>query len=51
VARLDAVFADGVCDWTKPGVGQQAAISPLTFAAGPGGQPLPSAPAQQSRTD
>jgi uncharacterized tannase-like protein DUF6351 len=47
--RLDAVFPDGVCDWTKPGVGQQEAISPLTFAAGPGGQPLPPAPVQVSR--
>ncbi len=44
VARLRAAFPEGVCDWTKPGVGQQEAISPLTFAAGPGGQPLPPAP-------
>jgi hypothetical protein len=42
--RLQEAFPDGVCDWTKPGVGQQEAISPLTFAAGPGGQPLPPAP-------
>jgi hypothetical protein len=42
--RLNAVFAAGVCDWSKPGVGQQAALSPLTFKAGPGGQPLPPAP-------
>jgi hypothetical protein len=44
VARLHAAFPEGVCDWTRPGVGQQEAISPLTFAAGPGGQPLPPAP-------
>lgn len=44
LARLQAVFAGGVCDWSKPGVGQQEAVSPLTFAAGPGGQPLPPAP-------
>ena len=44
LARLQAVFNTGVCDWSKPGVGQQEAISPLTFAAGPGGQPLPPAP-------
>ena len=50
LARLNAVFPNGVCDWTKPGVGQQEATSPLTFAAGPGGQPLPPAPVQQSRT-
>ena len=45
LARLQAVFVDGVCDWTKPGVGQQAAVSPLTFSAGPGGVPLGDAPA------
>ncbi len=49
LARLNAVFPGGVCDWTKPGVGQQEAISPLTFAAGPGGQPLPPAPVQVTR--
>jgi len=42
--RLAAVFPGGVCDWTKPGVGQQDPISPLTFTAGPGGAPLPAAP-------
>ena len=42
-ARLAAVFPNGVCDWTKPGVGQTNAI-PTTFANGPGGQPLPPAP-------
>ncbi len=44
LARLAAVFPDGVCDYTKPGVGQQPAISPLDFSAGPGGVPLPPAP-------
>jgi hypothetical protein len=43
-ARLNAVFAGGVCDWSKPGVGQQDPISPLTFTAGPGGVLLPAAP-------
>ena len=43
-ARLRNAFPDGVCDWNLPGVGQQEAISPLTFAAGPGGVPLPPAP-------
>ena len=47
--RLNAAFPGGVCDWSKPGVGQQDAISPLTFAAGPGGVPLPPAPTAQSR--
>lgn len=45
--RMQAVFADGVCDWSKPGVGQQAAVGPLTFVAGPGGVPLPPAPVSQ----
>ena len=47
LARLNAVFPSGVCDWSKPGVGQQDPISPLTFAAGPGGQPLGPAPVSQ----
>jgi len=42
--RLNAVFPTGVCDWSKPGVGQQPAVSPLSFKAGPGGVPLPQAP-------
>lgn len=41
--RLNVVFAGGVCDWSKPGVGQQPSAS-LTFQAGPLGQPLPPAP-------
>ena len=44
LTRLYSTFADGVCDWSKPGVGQQPAKSPLTFAAGPGGRPLGRAP-------
>jgi len=46
--RLAAVFTGGVCDWSQPGVGQQAAQSPLTFVAGPGGTPLPPAPRAES---
>ena len=42
--RLQAVFTGGICDWSKPGVGQEAAVSPLTFSAGPGGAALPAAP-------
>ncbi len=45
LARLQQVFATGVCDWTKPGVNQQPANSPLTFEAGAGGKPLGPAPA------
>ena len=48
LARLHAVFPDGVCDWSLPGVGQQPAASPLTFVDGPGGEPLPPAPISQS---
>jgi hypothetical protein len=40
LGRLYAAFPNGVCDWSKPGVGQQAAVSPLTFENGPGGVPL-----------
>ena len=43
-ARLQAAFPGGVCDWSLPGVGQQPAVSPLTFSGGPGGVPLPPAP-------
>ena len=48
-ARLQAVFTDGVCDWSKPGVGQQTAISPLSFRAGAGGSALPAAPVSAMR--
>ncbi|MFK7962558.1 MAG: DUF6351 family protein [Burkholderiaceae bacterium] len=40
LSRLQAVFDQGVCDWSQAGVGQQAAVSPLTFTNGPGGEPL-----------
>lgn len=43
-ARLQATFASGVCDWSKPGVGQTGPTGPLTFKAGPGGQPLGAMP-------
>jgi Tannase-like family of unknown function (DUF6351) len=43
--RLQTVFAEGVCDFTKPGVGQQPPSAPwLTFMSGPGGTPLGSPP-------
>ena len=44
LARLRAVFTTGVCDWTRPGIGQQDAVAPLTFRAGPGGAALGPAP-------
>ena len=40
LARLQAVFPDGVCDWTKPGVEQRPAVANLTFEDGPGGKRL-----------
>ena len=46
--RLKKAFPDGVCDFTRPGVGQQAAIGPLDFSAGPGGTVFPELPAPPS---
>ena len=43
-ARLAAVFPDGVCDWTKPGVSQVASNGGTTFKSGPGGEPLGETP-------
>jgi hypothetical protein len=48
ITRLANVFTTGVCDWSKPGVKQQPAVSPLDFTAGPGGVPLPAAPASHA---
>jgi uncharacterized tannase-like protein DUF6351 len=47
-ARLGAVFTAGVCDWSKPGVGQQPAVSPRDFSAGPGGVPIGAAPVSKA---
>jgi hypothetical protein len=49
MARLRAVFPHGVCDFGRPGVGQQPARSPLDFSAGPGGVPLPAPPRSRER--
>jgi hypothetical protein len=43
-ARLRAVFPNGVCDWSQPGVNQVPFAGPLTFQHGPGGEPLGPAP-------
>lgn len=48
LARLSTVFAGGVCDYSKPGVGQQAPVSPLDFTAGAGGQPFPARPVSRA---
>ena len=42
-ARLQGIFATGVCDWSKAGVGQQRSSGWYTFATGTG-VPLPAAP-------
>ena len=45
-AMLQATFPAGVCDYSKPGVAQQGPKATwLTFANGPGGEPLGAAPA------
>ena len=44
LTRMQNTFSSGVCDWSKSGVGQQDAVSPLTFATGAGGTAIPAAP-------
>jgi len=39
-ARLQAAFPDGVCDWTRPGIDQQATIPWATYRYGTGPRPL-----------
>jgi hypothetical protein len=41
---LQQAFPDGVCDWSQPPVGWQSSIPWLTFAGGPGGDPVGPAP-------
>ena len=38
--RLTATFPDGVCDYTKPSIGEQPVVGWLTYATAPGGTPL-----------
>lgn len=49
VARLQATFPSGVCDWSKAGIGQQEAVSPLSFATTPGGIAIPAAPVSKAQ--
>jgi hypothetical protein len=42
--QLQQAFPTGVCDYTKPGVNQQATVPWMTYKNGPGGQPLGNAP-------
>jgi hypothetical protein len=39
-ARLQRAFPAGVCDYSKPAVGRQPSVPWISFANGPGGQPL-----------
>ena len=39
-SRLQQAFPDGVCDWSKPAVGQQPAVSWLDYSKVIGGDPL-----------
>jgi hypothetical protein len=43
-SRLQKVFASGVCDWSKPGVGVKPSTPWQSFSEGPGGTPMPPAP-------
>jgi hypothetical protein len=42
--KLQEAFPDGVCDFTKPGVAHQPSLPWISFAGGPGGEPLGDAP-------
>ena len=49
--QLEALFADGVCDYRAPGIGKQKTVSWLTYIGDGGrvivgGAPLPAPPAQ-----
>ena len=44
-ARLEAVFPDGVCNWTHRGTDQVSSVPWLTYKNGPGGEPLGKPPA------
>ncbi len=44
LAALQAVFATGVCDYSKPGIGQQMTVPWLDYSKGPGGVALGAAP-------
>lgn len=43
-ARLNAAFPDGVCDWSRPGVGQRPPIGTWLSYDVPGGRPLGAPP-------
>jgi hypothetical protein len=43
-ATLKVTFPSGVCDWSRPSVGNQASLPWMTYAGGPGGEPLGAPP-------
>ena len=43
-ASLNATFPNGVCDFSRPGVGFQPNVAWLDYSRGPGGTALPEAP-------
>ena len=49
-ARLQKAFPGGVCDYSKPAVDQQPSIPWMSFAGGPGGEPLGPAPTSTAFT-
>lgn len=42
--QLQATFPNGVCDYSRPSVGEQPSIPWMTYATGPGGTPLGAPP-------
>lgn len=46
-ATMQKTFASGVCDYSKPSIGQQMTVPWLNYAAGPGGVPMGAAPVSQ----
>lgn len=50
-ATLSSLYPSGVCDYSRPGVGQQPSLPWVTFAAGPGGEPLGPPPHAEVTTD
>jgi uncharacterized tannase-like protein DUF6351 len=48
LATLKQTFPRGVCDYKKPGVGQQHSVPWMTYEDGPGGKPLGPAPASKA---
>jgi len=46
-SALQATFPSGVCDYSRPGVGQQRSVPWQTYAGGPGGRPLGPVPTSE----